>query len=182
MTTANNAIIMIGAMGSGKTHIAKLLAKEFGLVYINPDNYWERDEPYSWGRVCENWSRAVAKQYRCVKMGFSFVLDTSSRVQRVRQEATRVVKAWSHGKPGSNFRVIGFYVDTSLDVCLRRNQARENSQSSKKVMEYHDLLQADLPKQREDGFDILIKFSNDEDCSDEYIKRVLQDFADKGAL
>jgi len=178
----HTAIIMIGAMGSGKTTVAKLLAQQFGLHYINPDDYWERGEPYSWERACENWAHAVAQQYKCVKTGISYVLDTSSRVQRVRQEACRVVKAWSHGKPVDDFRVVGFFVDADLNTCLRRNKRRKESQPDDKVVEYYELLESNPPRQVEDGFDLLIKVSNDDDESIGLIKDVISDLTDKGVL
>jgi predicted kinase len=178
----HTAFVMIGAMGSGKSTIARLLAEELQLEYIDPDVYWERDEAYTWERACENFSHSISEQYMCVKLGKSYVYDTSSRVRRVRQEAVRVVQAWSHGKPEDDFRVVGVYVTADVETCLLHNSQREFPQPENMVRQYHRVLKEDPPNQRIDGFDALITITNDVELEPAHIKAIFRKLRDKGKI
>lgn len=156
MTKKNVCVGMIGAIGSGKSTVAKLLAEKYDLKIVNPDDYWERDEPYTPERARENWAKAMGEEYKYVKSGQSFIIDTASRVSIARKELTSVIQAWSAGKWEDDFIVVGVYVKTDLNICLRRNDERgKDRQPAERVLEYWNALEQEPPEMEADGFDRL---------------------------
>jgi predicted kinase len=157
------AVGMIGAMGSGKSTIAKLLCAENNLRYLSPDLYWERDEPYTWEKSVDNWSKVIANQYKCVKMGISFLVDTASRIPIARQEMTRVIRGWDHGTSDHEFHIIGAFIKVDLETCLRRNAGRQSPQPERCVREYWQKIQDSPPDADKDGFDQIYTIENNLD-------------------
>lgn len=156
MIKKNICVGMIGGIASGKSTVAAMLAKKYDLKIVNPDDYWERDEPYTYSRACENWAKAMGEEYKCVKLGQSFIIDTASRVPIARRELTSVVRAWSAGKWEDDFIIVGVYVKTDLEKCLFRNRARgEKKQPDGRVIEYWEALAKEPPDAKTDGFDKL---------------------------
>jgi len=165
----NVAVIMVGAIGSGKSTVSKIIAEQNNLIHLDPDVHWKRNEPYSWNRACENWALTIAGEYKCVKMGRSFLLDTSSRLRRIRREAVRVIRGWSQGKPNDDFDVIAVYVNTDLKTCLIRNSERQYKQSDDRVREYWNAIDQIGPDCMYEGFDrVFIIDNNPLDVTDDY--------------
>jgi predicted kinase len=150
---------MIGAIGSGKTTYARRLAKESNLVYLSPDDYWDRSSIHEFSDEIsiESWARIYARIYQCIKRGQDFIVDSAQRNRRSRRELTGVIKSMAHGE----YKITGIFLKRDYDECLAGVRTRKESVPEEKICEYYESLQKEPPTLG-DGFDEIIEV----DCRD----------------
>jgi len=148
------AVLVFGPMCSGKSEISKKIAEKKGLAYINPDAFWNRGSGEEFTRDLGNmnFSRAYGQMIYCIQSGKSFLLDSALKRKIDRQEVLTILRDMDSFVPEYNFRIIGIYVASTLDICLKRNKLRPGQQSEEKIKEYHNYFEKEIPSKSE-GFD-----------------------------
>lgn len=167
------AAIVMGSMASGKTTIAKKLCKEKNLHYLNPDLFWDRNkEEFTPDRLIDNFAKVYAEIFKDIRKGKSFLVDTASAKRISRQSFCMTVRGIAHGNqyPYNNINVIGFYVQTNLENCLKRNRERGEKRPDEFIKEYFNYFQKEPPEKELDGFDKFYIINNDNRISNNFYK------------
>ena len=145
------AIIGIGAPGCGKTSLLKPLAARKNYTYINADDIREEltgdptdheHEPAVWRIVHERIASALPST--------GIVLDATHTRRNARTKMIRYCRA--HGAR----RIVGYWFNTPIDVCLTRNKVRDRKVPNEVIRVMHDRLKT-TPPTLEEGFDDLIQ-------------------------
>jgi predicted kinase len=105
---------MIGAPGSGKSFIARLIRECEKAFYVCPDYIRERQPEADHRQV---FRLAYQQLYQALRRGQSVILDATSAQRAHREDAIR----FAH-KNGA--MVIGIFVRTPLPLCLERHAER----------------------------------------------------------
>ena len=158
------AVLIFGPMGTGKSEISTKLAEREGFVYINPDSFWDRSTGVEFEREKgdKNFSKAYGEMIYCIQRGKSFLLDSALKRKIDRQEVITILRDMNRFVPEYNFKIIGCYVNSSLDKCLQRNRSRTGSQPEETIKKYHQFFEIEVPNKSE-GFDTFYKIENDKD-------------------
>jgi len=145
---------MIGPLGAGKTTFAKRFCEERGLVYLSPDDHWDRSKlrEYSNEISINAWGNVYAQIYECIKREQEFLVDTAQRERRSRREITGIIRSMSHGE----YKITGIHVKRDLGQCLESVRGREEIVPDERVREYYDSLQQQPPDPG-DGYDEIIE-------------------------
>jgi predicted kinase len=149
----NECYIMIGPIGAGKTTYAKELAREAALIYLCPDDHWDRTRSgrYSDETSIQTWGRIYDQIYQCIKRRRNFVLDSAQVRRSSRREITGVIRTVSRG----TYRVKAVHMQCDLQRCLQGVRSRRDLVPEEKVREYFEVLQRELPD-LDDGYDEII--------------------------
>ncbi len=153
-TGERRCFIMIGPLGAGKTTFAKRFCEERGLVYLSPDDHWDRSKlrEYSNEISINAWGNVYAQIYECIKREQEFLVDTAQRERRSRREITGIIRSMSHGE----YKITGIHVKRDLGQCLESVRGREEIVPDERVREYYDSLQQQPPDPG-DGYDEIIE-------------------------
>ena len=154
--------IMIGPLGAGKTTYAKALANDSSLIYLCPDDLWDRSEfsTYSDDIKIPSWGRIYDRIYQCVKRNESFILDSAQATRSSRIEVTGVIRSMSHG----HYKITAIHLLSSLEQCLQGVRSRQDLVPESKVLEYYEALLREPPSLT-DGYDEIIPIRRDEPSS-----------------
>lgn len=138
---------MVGIPNSGKSTYAKSL----GCRVICPDEIRKQHPEWNGDQVFELARREIIE---ALKAGKDVVLDASATIRRWRARDIAV------GKPYAD-RVVCLWMDTPLEVCLRRNNERIQRDGHVKIPQSEikrmaGNLASNLPE-LSDGFDKIIR-------------------------
>jgi predicted kinase len=150
-------ILLIGLPGSGKSSLAsKLLSKWSRSQVISTDAiraqlFGSESVQGSWGLV---WSQVQRQLLQAIEHSPSpvAIYDATNAVQRHRIEAIALARAtgFTH--------ITGIWLDTPLNICLKRNRQRDRVVPEEVILQMHaSLLEA--PPTLQDGLDRLIRYS-----------------------
>lgn len=131
--------IMIGIQGAGKTTFCKTRLSDY--EYVNLDTLKTRD----------NEEKLVKKLFREDK---SFVVDNTNRFKsdRERYIPTAIAKG---------YKIVGYYFESDLKACLRRNRKRSRKVPENVIKEYYNIVLNNRPTYDE-GFDEIYTVINDD--------------------
>lgn len=157
--SGSECYIMVGPLGAGKTTYAKAFAAEAELVYLCPDDLWDRAQVsrYSDELSISIWGQMYGRIYQCIKRRESFILDSAQSSRSSRMEVTGVIKSMSHGQ----YRITAIHLHCSLERCLAGVKSRNDLVPREKVCEYYETLQKEPPALA-DGYDRIIPVHRDE--------------------
>ena len=132
-------VIMMGVQGSGKsTFFADYLAEDF--VRVNLDTLKTR-----------NRERLLIEE--CLAMGNSYAVDNTNPTRADRERYIPAARA-------AGYRVIGYWMQTRVEICLTRNSGREGKARVPDVAIYATSRKFEPPT-FEEGFDELYLVGND---------------------
>ena len=132
------AIIMMGIQGSGKSEFCSRCLRD--ITRINLDTLKTRNN-----------ERRMLEE--CLAKGSDFVIDNTNPTKEDR--ARYIPKAKAAG-----YRVIGYYMQSSLEACMQRNNRRTGKAKVPDVAVVSTFRRLELPDFSE-GFDELYYVSND---------------------
>ncbi len=132
------AIIMMGIQGSGKSEFCSRYLRD--ITRINLDTLKTRNN-----------ERRMLEE--CLAKGSDFVIDNTNPTKEDR--ARYIPKAKAAG-----YRVIGYYMQSSLEACMQRNNRRTGKAKVPDVAVVSTFRRLELPDFSE-GFDELYYVSND---------------------
>jgi len=143
-------ILMVGVQGSGKTTIAKKLAKMSNFVRVGVDDIKEMI-----GDSCEEKKKIRRHiQYLLVsellKDGYNVILDRMALSKETRKSIIDRYRQLAS-------KIIAVFVNPPLDVSFKRNQNRPNPVSYESYIEH--LEDFEHPS-KDEGFDEIIEVEN----------------------
>ena len=142
-----NCYVMIGMPGSGKSTYALELSKKTGAVLLSSDDI--ALELY--GHNNDNNGKEVFKEMRrralvAVGEGKDVIFDCTNLSISARRKRIMFGKL-------NHCKVIGIYINTPFEECLRRNASRKRQVPNKRMYEFY----ADrVEPSKDEGFDELI--------------------------
>ena len=137
-------VIMMGVQGSGKsTFYASCLAEQF--VRVNLDTLKTR-----------NRERLLIEE--CLALGKSYAVDNTNPTRADRERYIPAARA-------AGYRVIGYVMQTPLELCLARNSGREGKARVPDVAIYATAHKLEMPCPAE-GFDELYLVKQDREQYD----------------
>jgi len=142
-------ILMVGIQGSGKTTIAKRIAKLENFVRVGVDDIKEMIGH------CED-KKKIRRyiQYLLVsellKEGYNVILDRMALSKEARKAIIERYRPFAS-------KIIAIFVNTPIDVCFKRNQNRPNPVSYESYLEH--LEDFEHPT-KDEGFDEIIEVNN----------------------
>ena len=142
-----NCYVMIGMPGSGKSTYASNLAKKTGAVLLSTDDI--AFEIYGHNNFRNG--KEVFKELRrraliAVGEGKDVIFDCTNLSISARRKRIMFGKL-------NHCKVIGIYINTPFEECLKRNASRERQLTTKRMHEvYADLVEPS----KDEGFDELI--------------------------
>lgn len=150
--------LTVGCLASGKTKIAKEIATKEHLIYLNPDEFWDRKsiKEYSPPIWINAWSEVYKRVYQAIKNEQSFIIDSIQKNHVVRKEIINVIRSIAHNQ----CEIIGMWVKTDLDKCIERNKIREDSVPEEEIIKVYNIIQQEPPSLEEDGYDRIIEVEN----------------------
>lgn len=132
------AIIMIGIQGSGKSEFCSRYLSN--ITRVNLDTLKTRN----------NERRLIEE---CIEKGLDYVIDNTNPTKEDRSRYIPKAKA-------AGYHVIGYYVQSRLQECIRRNNLRTGKARVPDTAIAMTSNRLELPEYRE-GFDQLYYVSND---------------------
>lgn len=149
-------ILIIGLPGSGKSFIAQRLSQGSHFRrWVSTDRIRQRlfgDESVQgpwlqiWAQVCGELQQAVADQV-------NVIYDATNAQRRRRRDLIAQVRGFGFQSVG------GLWVNTSLEVCLARNERRSRQVPQGAILQMYRQL-TDAPPSLNDGFDRLLEIQN----------------------
>ncbi len=139
MQTKRTMILMMGLQGSGKsTFCREILGNTY--VYVNLDTLTTRH-------------REKLLIQECVEQGKSFIVDNTNPTKEDRLRYIPIAKA-------AGYRVIGYFMESKLKVCIERNEQREGAAKIPSMAIAATSNRLQMPSYDE-GFDELYFVKND---------------------
>lgn len=140
--------VMIGAAGSGKSTFLLNNPRQQEVV-LSPDQYLVEHYNYQWSpdRAAEAWAAEYQRFGRLILEQRALAFDAMflSRIER---------SALVHIAKGAGYEVWAVCLNTSLELCLERNQRRDREPvPDERIRQMHKRLR--LPTD-EEGFDRII--------------------------
>ena len=153
------AYLMIGPPGSGKSSwIAKNVEDPYTTEVISPDHLaYDKDGNYIQDNVSNAWFQSYQNFLSACEKGISVVVFDATLV-RIEPRAALAAIAHFFG-----YEVVAVFMDTPLDVCLARNQARKSKEPvpDQVIRRMHK----NLVRPSKEYFDELIRVSIESDGS-----------------
>lgn len=145
------AIIAIGIPGCGKTTTLKSIAERENYAYINADDIREEltGDPTNHTREPAVWS-IVHRRIIAALPSRGVIVDATHTRRGDRKKMAAHCRT-----SGANY-IIGYWFKTPLDVCMKRNQARERIVPTHVLETMHRRLQTSPPS-IDEGFDDIIQ-------------------------
>ena len=136
-------IAVDGHGGSGKSTLAKILAEQFNAEIIHTDDFagWENPEDW-WPMVIERVFEPIINGSTALSYPRSKWWETHHPEPVVDQPVTNIMILEGVTSLRREFRPyisLGIYVDTPLDVCLKRGFERDKDQDGKTDDEIMDM-------------------------------------------
>lgn len=149
----NRCYVMVGAIGAGKTTYAKELAQLEALVYLSPDDFWDRSrvDEYSDQIQIDVWGSIYSQMYQLIKQRRDFVLDSAQVRRSSRREVTGVIRSIA----GDDYRLAAILVQCDLERCLARVRSRGEFVPEERIQAYYKVLMEEPPS-LDDGYDEII--------------------------
>ena len=139
MQTKRTMILMMGLQGSGKsTFCREILGNTY--VYVNLDTLKTRH-------------REKLLIQECMEQGKSFIVDNTNPTKEDRLRYIPIAKA-------AGYRVIGYFMESKLKVCVERNEQREGAAKIPSMAIAATSNRLQMPSYDE-GFDELYFVKND---------------------
>lgn len=139
MQTKRTMILMMGLQGSGKsTFCREILGNTY--VYVNLDTLKTRH-------------REKLLIQECMEQGKSFIVDNTNPTKEDRLRYIPIAKA-------AGYRVIGYFMESKLKVCIERNEQREGAAKIPSMAIAATSNRLQMPSYDE-GFDELYFVKND---------------------
>ena len=151
-------IIMIGLPGSGKSTLAGSLLQEQPRMLISTDKvrgllFGDEAIQGDWAMVQREVWRQLRQALDRVQQGqiCEAIYDATNARRRYRRQIIRQVRqlGFTH--------LTGLWLDTSLSLCLARNQSRSRRVPDEVIWRMHRQL-SDAPPSLEEGFDRLLHY------------------------
>ena len=141
--------VMIGLPGSGKSTVAKKLAKQKDAEVVCPDDIREEMTGDPSDQSCNSavWEEVYVRIGMAIQAGRNVILDATA--VRARDRETAVISAGMYGAD-----VCGVYVRTPVNVCKKRNARRERVVPDHVIDRMARLLRDEPPT--DDEFDMLL--------------------------
>ncbi len=146
-------ILLIGLPGSGKSTLAqsllvlnarrRLVSTDAIRAELFGDEAIQGAWPLIWQRVEQRWRQATA-------VGLDVLYDATNTVRRQRRRTLGQARRLGFG------RLVGWWLDVPLTVCLQRNQQRTRQVPEAVIQRMHRQLSGAPPTLAE-GFDGLIR-------------------------
>lgn len=139
-------IVGIGVPGCGKTTYLKPLARVQGMTYLNADDIREEltGDPANHAREADVW-RLMHERLEQALSEKDVVVDATYTKRRDRRELIE------HARAAGATEIVGYWFDTPLVECLKRNQARERVVPGPVIANMHRRLHLNPPS-TEEGF------------------------------
>jgi predicted kinase len=122
-TQVKRAVIMVGVPASGKSTVAKQIAKDLDLVFVSSDEVVKTDENgsriYNRDTLRESWLQVWTTIGSCVLQGKSFLLDATLVTEERRSPVIGLAL-------GAGYEVTAVFLNTRPETCLIRNSLREH--------------------------------------------------------
>lgn len=139
--------MMIGIPGSGKSTEAKRLGKSLGIPVISSDEIRKdltgSEEDFSMDK--EIWTSVIPRRLRSALKEGDVVFDATNLRVRGRNTIRRSI--------GTEHSCCAVYMDTPLEVCIKRQEARERKVPRERIEEMHSAL---VPPTVSEGFDYVL--------------------------
>jgi predicted kinase len=150
--------VLTGGIASGKsTYAEKLIRQESSLILLSSDQlrsiFGENEEDQTVSslvfKVMHGMTRYLLKQ------GKSVILDATNKTVSARKEFIGIGKE-------CGARIISYYFDLPLDICLQRNANRSRKVPEDIVRRFHATI---VPPAHEEGFDLVLTYRGINDKS-----------------
>jgi len=158
-------IVGFGMPGSGKTTLLKPLAERNGITYINRDDIRKElfGDPMRQANKNVVWEEADRRLQAALASGSPVIYDATFSEVKKRRDFVQSLRdmGWK--------RIVGFYVDTPIEIAKERNKNREHVVPEDELEKYFIQPLAANPPSLEDGFDELYHL-NDAELLEQRIK------------
>lgn len=149
-------IILIGIPGSGKSSIAKYLQSEFqeyktiSTDAIRAKIFGNEEIQGPWLKIWDE----VEKQLQQAVINTNTVIYDATNIDRKQRK-----KIIALGRNIGFTEIIGLWVDTTLEICLKRNQQRHRQVPEAIILNMYQQI-SNVPPSCEEGFDRLLYYQN----------------------
>ena len=134
------AWVMVGAPGSGKSSLAKALAKQENAVIVSFDNiraklFGSVEIQGPWDQIWEQFEEDVSESCGC-----DLIIDGTHCKADYRADVVSLLTTFGYD------RVRAVVLNVSLEVCLKQNNSRERHVPEHVIKQMHRDLQESLDK------------------------------------
>jgi predicted kinase len=142
------AFILIGAPGSGKTSQTKKISEAENVVVVEYDDI--RAQLWGSAEIQGPWAEIQDRIEDCIadaaEAGRSVCLDGTHYLSEFRKEAVVLLQSYGYQE------IEAIVMDSSLEVCLKRNSERSRRVPEYVIKEMHAKLQKSLRGIYDEGF------------------------------
>jgi predicted kinase len=142
------AFILIGAPGSGKTSQTKKISEAENVVVVEYDDI--RAQLWGSAEIQGPWAEIQDRIEECIadaaEAGHSVCLDGTHYLSEFRKEAVVLLQSYGYQE------IEAIVMDSSLEVCLKRNSERSRKVPEFVIKEMHEKLQKSLRGIYDEGF------------------------------
>ncbi len=149
-------IILLGIPGSGKSSIAKYLQSEFqeykiiSTDAIRAKLFGNEAIQGPWLKI---WNEVEQQLQEAIITTNTVIYDATNISRKQRKEIIALARSKGFTE------IIGLWVNTKLEICLKRNQQRHRQVPEAIILNMYQQLR-EVPPSYEEGFDRLLYYQN----------------------
>ena len=145
-TEKQQAWVMVGAPGAGKSTYAAKLAKKENAVIISGDNI--RKELWGDAAFQGDWNsiRARMEELLTENLGRNIIIDGTHVMKAYREETIALLRSYGY------MQIEAVVIDASLDKCIMQNAARQRNVPRYVIVDMWEKLQSSLKNLSDEDF------------------------------